>query len=218
MLALIRPNAGRAKVIAMEKFLRDPNADIRAAAAAGVVRAGGDVNLDDLYVLFKDNDPRPSMAALHELDRLPSEEATKLVARLAKRPQLVVQKLAAEILIRRAARDSYSALRPFLDGKTDPELRTLALVAADEPTLAAAAADPQLGLAAFRARLARGERDQAADWFVAHGKKLSPADQAAAMTEWIATAEGPTLATAQARGKPTAAKVVVASRSSSSLS
>ena len=92
MLALIKPNAGRPKVIAMEKYLRDPAPEMRAAAAAGVVRAGGSANLDDLYVLFKDNDPRPALAALRELERVPSDEATKLIARLAKRPQLEVQK------------------------------------------------------------------------------------------------------------------------------
>jgi hypothetical protein len=63
MLAQIKPNAGRPKVIAMEKFLRDPAPEMRAAAAAGVVRAGGSSNLDDLYVLFKDTDARPALAA-----------------------------------------------------------------------------------------------------------------------------------------------------------
>ena len=72
----------------MEKYLRDPAPEMRAAAAAGVVRAGGSANLDDLYVLFKDNDPRPALAALRELERVPSDEATKLIARLAQRPQL----------------------------------------------------------------------------------------------------------------------------------
>ncbi len=70
MLAQIRPGAGRRAVIAMEVFLRDPSPDLRAAAAAGVVRAGGDTNLADLYVLFKDSDPRPALAALRELERL----------------------------------------------------------------------------------------------------------------------------------------------------
>ena len=207
MLAQIRPGAGRAKVIAMETYLRDPAPDIRAAAAAGVVRAGGDANLDDLYVLFKDSDPRPALAALHELDRLASDEATKLVARLARRPQPAVQKLAAEILIRRGARDSYAALRPYLDQKSDPEVRALALVAADEPVLQAASVDPKIGIAAYRARLARGERDQAADWFIAHGKALTPADQAGAMTDWIASAEAPAVTATSAGSKPSAAKV-----------
>jgi hypothetical protein len=190
----------------METYLRDPSAEMRAAAAAGVVRAGGDSNLDDLYVLFKDNDPRPSLAALRELDRVPSEESTKLVARLAHRPPLPVQKAAAEILVRRGARDAFATLRPFLEAGTDPELRALALVAADEAALRAAGADPKLGLAAFRARLARGERDQAADQFVASGKSLTPADQATAMTYWIATAPPVATASAAIGSKPTAIK------------
>jgi HEAT repeat protein len=188
MLAQIKPNAGRAKVFAMVALLRDPAPDIRAAAAAGVVRAGGDTDLADLYVLFKDNDPRPALATLRELERVPSEEATKLIARLARRPQPAVQKAAAELLIRRGARDYYPALKPLLlEPKTDPEVRGLALAGADEATLQAASADPKNGIWPFRARLARGERDQAADWFVAYGSKLTPALQAAAMTDWVTT-------------------------------
>jgi hypothetical protein len=202
MLAQIRPGAGRVKVIAMERYLRDPQPDLRAAAAAGVVRAGGDANLADLYVLFKDNDPRPALAALRELDNLHTEESTKLIARLAKRPMPQVELAAAEILTRRKANDSFSALRSYLDPaqKADPVLRGLALVAADEPALQAASVDPAMGPAAYRARLARGERDQAADWFIAHGSSLTPALQSACMTDWVATAPPP------AQNGPTASK------------
>ena len=211
MLAQIRPGAGRPKVIAMEAFLRDPVPDIRAAAAAGVVRAGGDTNLADLYVLFKDNDPRPALAALRELERLQTEEATKLIARLVRRPQPAVEKLAAQILVRRNARDHYIALKPYLDPKADAELRALALVAADEPMLQAAAVDPKLGVGVFRARLARNEKDQAVDWFLSHHNRLSVADRAAAMAEWLTVAGsaapvGPTAAVKPTpAAKPTAA-------------
>jgi HEAT repeat protein len=193
MLAQIHRGAGRVKVIAMESYLRDPHPELRAAAAAGVVRAGGDANLADLYVLFKDNDARPALAALHELDNLHTEESTKLIARLAKRPLPQVELAAAEILTRRKANDSFSALRSYLDPaqKADPALRGLALVAADEAGLQAASVDPALGPAAFRARLARGERDQAADWFIAHGVSLTPAIQNECMTNWVATAPPP---------------------------
>jgi len=196
LLAQIKPKAGRAKVIAMEKYLRDPAPELRAAAAAGVVRAGGSANLDDLYVLFKDNDPRPALAALRELADVPGEEATKLIARLAKRPQLPVQKAAAELLIRRKAVDYYSTLKPYLDPKSDPELRTLALVGADEQELQAAAIDPKLGTGMFRARLARGERDQAVDWFLVYGTALPAPAQADVMVDWLAAVD---------IGQPTAA-------------
>ncbi|HEY7370834.1 MAG TPA: TonB family protein [Polyangia bacterium] len=201
MLAQIKPGAGRPKVIAMERYLRDASPDIRAAAAAGVVRAGGAANLDDLYVLFKDNDARPAMASLRELDRVPSEEATKLIARLARRPQPEVQKLASEILLRRNARDYYPSFKSFMDPKADPDLRALALAGADEPALQAAASDPKLGLGVFRARLARGEREQAIDWFLAHGAAIPAAMQGEAMADWLSTARPIT-----AENKPTAAK------------
>jgi len=201
-LAQVKPNAGRAKVIAMEKLLRDPAPEVRAAAAAGVVRAGGAANLDDLYVLFKDTDPRPSLAALRELERVPGEAATTLIARLAKRPQLEVQKLAADMLLRRNAREHYPTLKSFLDPKTDPTLRAVALAGVDEPALQAAATDPTLGNGVFRARLARGEREQAIDWFLAHGSHLQPSVQADAMVDWMAQARP-----ASADGKqPTASK------------
>jgi TonB family protein len=198
MLALIRPGAGRRSVIAMELFLRDPSPYLRAAAAAGVVRAGGDTNLADLYVLFKENDPRPPLAALHELQRLNTEESTKLIARLARRPQIDVAKLAADILFRRGARDSYGVLKPYLAPNTALPMRGRALVVADEATLRTAAADPNLGIWVYRAHLLRNEPDLAADWFVAYGTKLPPAAQADAMNEWIAHAPPAPAATAAA--------------------
>jgi HEAT repeat protein len=135
LLAAVRPGAGRGKVYSLVPFLRDPSPEVRAAAAAGVVRAGGDANLDDLYVVFKDSDARPAEAVAVELDRLQTEESTKFLVRLLKRPQLSVQLLAARALMKRGARDWFAALRPMLDKKYDPELRNIALVSADEATL-----------------------------------------------------------------------------------
>ena len=80
-----------------------------------------------------------------------------------------------------------STLKPYLDPKSDPALRTLALVGADEPALQAAAIDPKLGTGMFRVRLARGERDQAVDWFLAYGTALPPPAQADVMVDWLAT-------------------------------
>ena len=191
MLAQIHPGAGRRAVIAMEVYIRDPAPDLRAAAAAGVVRAGGDTNLADLYVLFKENDARPALASLRELRNLRTDESTKLVARLAHRPQLEVDKLAADVLFERQARDSYGTLKSFLEPSAALPMRGRALVVADEATLRSLAADPNLGIWVYRARLLRGEPDLAADWFVTYGVKQSPAAQADAMNEWIAHAPPP---------------------------
>jgi TonB family protein len=195
MLAQIRPGAGRRSVIAMEVYLRDPAPDLRAAAAAGVVRAGGDTNLADLYVLFKDSDARPALAALRELEHLQTEESTKLVARLVRRPQLEVAKLATDILFRRGARDSYPVLKPYLDPNTAMPMRGRALVVADDALLRSASADPNLGIWVYRARLIRGEPDLAADWFIGYGTKLQPAAQADALSEWLLHAPAGPVAT-----------------------
>ncbi len=185
LLAQVRPGAGRSKVFLVEPFLRDPSPLMRAAAAAGVVRAGGDANLADLYVLFKENDARPCLAALKELDRLQTEESTRLIARLMHRPQPDVQRMAADILLRRGARDAFPAFKSFLEPNADPAMRGRALVAADDAQLQAASADAKLGIWVFRALLSRGQPDQAADWFIARGTKLSPAEQADAMADWV---------------------------------
>src|SRR6185312_11810147 len=185
LLAQVRPGSGRSKVFLVEPFLRDASPFLRAAAAAGVVRAGGDANLADLYVLFKENDARPPLAALKELERLQTEESTRLIVKLLHRPQPDVQRLAADILIRRGA---LPALKSFLEPGADPAMRGRALVAADDAQFQAAAADPKLGVWVYRALLFRGQPDQAADWFVAHGAKLSPAEAADAMADWVTNA------------------------------
>jgi TonB family protein len=190
LLAQVRPGSGRSKVFLVEPFLRDPSPFLRAAAAAGVVRAGGDANLADLYVLFKENDARVPIAALKELERLQTEESTRLIAKLMHRPQPDVQRLAADILIRRGARDAFPAFKSFLEPGADPAMRGRAVVAADDAQFQAAAADPKLGIWVYRALLLRGQPDQASDWFVAHGAKLSPAEAADAMADWVTNAAG----------------------------
>ena len=207
------PGSGRSRVFTLVTPLRDPSPEMRAAAAAGIVRAAGDANLDDLYVIFIDKDPRPSAAVATELDHLRTPEATKLLVRLLKRSNVPVQLAAARALIGRGARDSYPALRPFLDAKTDPELHGLALVSAESSTLdnlaqviaASNAADPKvtrLALATYRARLARTERTAAGDVLITMLMKLSPPERSDAMAEWLAgsknlnasSAAGPTTA------------------------
>ncbi len=209
LLAQIKPGAGRGKVFMVEPFLRDPQALLRAAAAAGVVRAGGDANLADLYVLFKENDPRPCLAALKELEHLQTQASTELIARLMHRPQPDVQHMAADMLIRRGARDSFGSFKIFLDPNADPAMRGRALVAADDPTLQAASADPRLGIWVFRALMLRGQPDQAADWFLAHGGKMTPDGQADAMADWVTYAASmrvnPQPAPVATEQKPTAA-------------
>jgi hypothetical protein len=192
-LAQIRPMAGRAKMLSMVHLVKDPAIEMRTSGSAGVVRAGGDADFDDLYMLFKDTDPRPALGVLKELERVPSEEATKFIAKLMRRPLPAVQKAAAQLLVKRHAKSVFPMLKTFLDPPSpDAELHGLALVAADDAQLAAAANDPKLGAAAYRAMLARGERDKAGDWLLAHAAGLPAAAQADLMVDWLTSAETPT--------------------------
>ena len=183
-LAQVRPNAGRAKMLAMVRLVKDSSTEIRSAGCAGVVRAGGDGDLDQLYMLFKDTDPRPAEATLRELDRVPTEKATQFIAKLMKRPLASVQKLSAQLLFKRHTKSTLSAFKMFLDPPAaDPELRAMGLVAADDARLAKLAADPKMGESAYRARLARGERDRASDWLLAQVGTMQPAAQADALVD-----------------------------------
>ncbi|HVZ72029.1 MAG TPA: TonB C-terminal domain-containing protein [Polyangia bacterium] len=198
-LAQIRPGAGRAKMLGMVHLVKDPAMEVRAAGSAGVVRAGGDSDFDDLYMLFRDTDARPALAVLAELDRVPSDEATKMIAKLMRRPLPAVQKAAAQLLIKRHAKAMFPAFKSFLEPPAaDADLRGMAFVAADDAQLAAKADDPKLGVWVYRALLARGERDRAADWLLAHAPAMTPAAQADAMVDWLASAESHAVA---AKGK-----------------
>jgi hypothetical protein len=191
-LAQIRPMSGRAKMLSMVRILKDPAVELRAAGSAGVVRAGGDSDFNDLYMLFKDTDARPAEATLRELDHVPTEETTKFIAKLMRRPLPAVQKLAAQLLVKRHARSAFPAFKAFLEPpSSDAELRGMALVAADDAKLASLAADPKMGVWVYRAFLARGERDRAADWLLAKLAGLQPPAQADAMVDWLASVEAP---------------------------
>jgi len=193
-LAQIRPGAGRAKMLAMVHLLKDPAIELRTAGSAGVVRAGGDSDFDDLYMLFRDTDPRPAVAVLHELDRVPTEAATSFIAKLMRRPLVAVQRAAGEMLLKRHAKNTFPAFKSFLEPpSSDAEMRGLALVAADDAKLVSLAADPKMGVWVYRALLARGERDRAGDWLLSQVAAMPPAAQADAMVDWIASAETPTV-------------------------
>jgi HEAT repeat protein len=187
-LALIRPNAGRAKMLGMVHLLKEPSIEMRAAGSAGVVRAGGDSDFDDLYMLFRDTDPRPAEATLRELDHVKGDKATQMIAKLMHRPLVPVQRAAAELLVKRHAKSAFPAFANFADSN-DAALKGMSLVAADDSKIAAMGADAKMGIWAYRARLARGERDRAADWLLAALPTLQPGQQADAMVEWLATAE-----------------------------
>ena len=101
-----------------------------------------------------------------------------------------VQKAAAELLIRRKAVDYYATLKPYLDPKSDPELRSLALVGRRRTGAAGGGHRSQAGQRHVSRPASRAANaDQAVDWFLAYGTALPPPVQADVMVSWLAAVD-----------------------------
>jgi HEAT repeat protein len=202
-----RSRAGSARAPSLGAALRDPTAEVRAAAAAAAVRIGGGEALAALPIILQDPDPRPARAAAEEMAGLPGEDPSGVLVRLLERPEPEVREAAAHALVTRGEQTAYGALRPLLADGSPPRLRALALVAAEGPTLTQLARDSRLARAVYRAYLARGERDQAADCLLSHINVLPRPDQDALMLEWLGARPRPAPAgTAEPEPEPTAAR------------
>lgn len=199
LLAQMPAGRGRVGVIRMSALLRDPAPELRAAGAAGVLRAGGDGGIEQLYLLTRDRDSRPLIAAAAELGRLSSAESADLLRRLLKRPEKPVRVAVVSALAGRRDAAARELVEPILrDARTnqseEPAIRQLAMVGASTSDLVAMGEDARMGLAPYRALLAAQLRLEAARWLLDHVERLSPEDRIIAMGDWIA--EAPKLATA----------------------
>jgi hypothetical protein len=65
--AFARPGGGRPTLYRLEPLVKDPSVEVRAAAAAGMIRACGDLANDYLAPLLKARDPEPVVAMVPEL-------------------------------------------------------------------------------------------------------------------------------------------------------
>lgn len=181
----------RPSLIKMASLLRNRSPELRAAGAAGVIRAGGEEGVEQLYRLPRETDVRPIVAAAAELGQLRGEDSATLLEKLLKRTEpevrlAVIQALAA----RRDAASRKLAETAIASAKGNPaddaSLRKLALDQAAPAELVAMAADTRLGLAAYRALLRANLREDAARWILFRLEELSPEDQIAALGDWIA--------------------------------
>jgi len=175
----------------MAPLLHDPAPEIRAAAAAGVLRAGGDLGLEQLFLLGREHDPRPLVAAAGELGQMSSEESANLLRKLLKRTEKQVRLAAIAALANRQDPTARELVDPILasartNAAEDPAVRALAIPGADPSQLVAMGTDPRLGLIVYRALLRGNLRQEAARWLLANLEQLSPEDRIAALGDWIA--------------------------------
>ena len=85
--AFARPGGGRPTLYRLQPLLADASADVRAEAAAGMVRACGDLANDYLLPLFKARDVQPLAAMAPELGKASSPASADLLAKIQKRPE-----------------------------------------------------------------------------------------------------------------------------------
>ena len=191
LLSDISPENARAGLFRMSPLLHDSSPDIRAAAAAGVLRAAGDLGIEQLYLLARERDPRPMIAAAAELGRMKTEASATLLGKWLNRSDKSIRRAAIQALAGRHDETARELVAPILaaavsNADEDPAVRELGLRLANPEQVESVATDPHLGRAAYRALIAANRREEAARWLVRNLDRLQPEDRIAVLGEWIA--------------------------------
>ncbi|MES1205897.1 MAG: TonB family protein [Pseudomonadota bacterium] len=198
LLASVRKGAGRPEMYRLAPLLHDKQVEIRCAASAGMVRAGGDAALDQLYLLARETDPRPGQAVAIELGRMSTAASAAFLGKMLKKNNLPVQIAAAQALAARrdaAARTELEAAKA--DDRAPFEVRTIASGRAVPPSLAkapgqgvaatatAAATSATSATAPLHDLLKQSRNRDAAAWIVEKFTSLDPRDAVDAMGAWL---------------------------------
>lgn len=187
LLGSVKPNAGKGTLFKMIPYLRDPAVEIRAAASAGVVRAVGDAGLEQLYLLFKETDPRPYEWVSAELGKYSSDATAQFLGRIAKKDDARAHRAAVMAL---AIRKDASARQVYAAYANDPD-PALKAVAPDPTSVEglsrqAMAVAPAAGVRAYRSLLAiSAGRPAALTWLLAKFADLEPTLQAEVLGLWL---------------------------------
>jgi hypothetical protein len=155
-----------------------------------VLRAGGDSGLEQLYLLSRDRDVRPLVAAAGELGRLSSEASADMLRRLLKRPETAVRVAVVAALAGRRDAAAHALVDPILqearqNPTEEPAIRQLALPGSSPFELMAMSNDARLGLSVYESLLGAQLRAEGAQWLVNNVERLSPEDRITAFGDWI---------------------------------
>lgn len=185
-----RPGGGRPSLYRLQPLLKDVSPEVRAAAAAGMIRACGDLADEYVLPLFKARESEPLAAMAPELGKLSSAGSLDLLAKMAKRnnPELRIPVLAALAARQDAAgRALYqpAALLVKKDPYASAEARRIVYATADVNELVPLMKDPALGLMAFKALLRAQRHPEAMDWLVGSFDRLPPETLIDAFGAWL---------------------------------
>jgi TonB family protein len=188
ILAEARPGAGKGAVFRLTPLLRDKSVAVRAAAAAALVRVGGEAVLPQLFLIFKEKNPVVYTTVAPELAAQSGPASAEMLGRFLRKDAPSIRLAAARALA--ARRDEYAAkVQATLASAAKPELQLLAGPVLDKGKRAAAIAAPtNENFAPSFAALLRGKgRLVAADWLLAQFDKLEPGTRVASLGQWLGT-------------------------------
>ncbi len=190
-LAFARPGGGRPTLYRLEPLVKDPSVEVRAAAAAGLVRACGDLANDYVAPLLKARDPEPLVAMVPELAKQSSPASLDLLTKIARRPDRELKMpLLAALARRKDARALYQPMAAAVkqDPYASPAAKQIVYGNAEFGELQPMMKDPAVGLLAYKALLRAGRHAEAMDWVVSNFDRLSPDLLVEAFGAWLASA------------------------------
>lgn len=185
-LASVKKGGGRPEMYRLAPLLHDKAVEVRGAASAGIVRAAGDLALDQLYLLARETDPRPARAVAAELAELSTAPSAEFLGHMMKRADREVQLAAARALAARtdgAARAQLDAMRTSADAS--PELLAIASGQAGAPAPRGEAAPADSGIAPLHEMLKARRMREAAGWIVERFPSLAPMEAIDALGFWL---------------------------------
>jgi TonB family protein len=188
--AFARPGGGRPTLYRLQPLVKDPSVDVRAAAAAGLVRATGDLANDFVLPLVKAREVQPALAMTPELGKETSAASLDLLAKIQKRPDPELRMPVLAALSERtdqAGRALFQTAAAAVkkDPYASPEARRIVYADADVKELQPLMTDPALGLLGFKALLRAQRHAEAMDWLVTHFDRLPPETLIDALGAWL---------------------------------
>jgi hypothetical protein len=186
LLASVRKGAGRPEMYRLAPLLHDKTVEVRGAASAGMVRAGGDMALEQLYLLGRETDPRPGTWVASELAQMSTASSAEFLGKMVRRSNPVVQAAAARALLARkdaAARTEWDTVKA--DARVPSDVRAIGVKAAVEASPVAATPPPRGAAEPVRQLLKDNRHKEASGWIVERLASLEPRDAIDVLQTWL---------------------------------
>ena len=194
--ASVKKGGGRPEMYRLAPLLHDKAVEVRGAASAGIVRAAGDLALDQLYLLARETDPRPARAVAAELGAMSSAPSAEFLGHMVKRDNREVQLAAARALAGRTDAAARAELDSVKTSSTAfPEL--LAIANGSAPAAGPVAGPTDQAVIALQDLMAH-HKDQAVGWIVARFPEWAPQEASDVLGAWLVRQTWPAAAQAPA--------------------